>query len=121
MAANRRLGEVEFTIGADTYVARFGNRELASLEEMWNVKGIAQIWGEGAKVSNKRFVEWCRAALLRHQPHMTFDAVADLLDYRDEDGTSVAARAIAEAFDMIIPKAKPETPKPETAPRLASA
>lgn len=114
MAANKRVGEVEFTIGSASYVARFGNKELASLENQWNVAGLRAIYMEGCNTSQRRFIEFCRAALVRHQPQLTFDDVADLLDYRDESGTLVAADAVGSAFQMILPKEKTSAGTTET-------
>lgn len=110
MPANRSVGEVEFTIGAETYIARFGNRELARLEEAFGVKGVGQIYREGVDTSVTRFIQFAKVALERHQPELTADQVSDLLDYRDENGIKTANKAIVEAYMAIVPKERtPET------------
>jgi hypothetical protein len=105
MGANRNVGEVEVTIGTNTYVARFGNRELARLEKLWGVRGIGDIYTRGVHTSNQCFIEFARMGLSRHQPEMSEDQVADLLDYRDDDDERPMLQTVIRAFEATIPKA----------------
>lgn len=103
--ANRALGEVEFEIEGRHYVCRFGNRELAALEEQWSVGGLAAIYTEGVQKSNARFLSFARMALSRHHGDLTEDDVADLLDFRLDDGsTRPAVEAVIAAFEAAVPK-----------------
>jgi hypothetical protein len=111
--ANRSVGEVDVTIGATSYIVRYGNRELASLEKLWKVEGIGAIYTQALRTSNQRFVEFARVGLSRHQGELTENAVADLLDFRDEDDERPLVTAITQAFEAAIPKAK-TTPTTQT-------
>ena len=99
MTTNPQKGDVEFEAGGKKYVLRYSHLSLVKLEHSLD-KGLMQIMADVAKPETMRLgtiVSLLWAGLQKHQPGMTEEQAADLLD-EIQDGAAGALAVIDEAF-----------------------
>ena len=103
MTSNPHKGDVDFKLGDKQYTLRYSNLALIKLEEITN-KGLFQIMTEMGKPESLRLGTLCAllwAGLQKHQPTITLDQTADLLDEFD-GGTAEVVTLIDKAFSKAF-------------------
>lgn len=98
--ANPQKGEVDLTLGGQTYTLRLGAGALIALQESLRehdgtVTPLEQIFAQaiGGRVLAIRAVLW--AGLQRHHPTMTLAGVEDILDAASEAEVATLLRGLA--------------------------
>jgi Phage tail tube protein, GTA-gp10 len=96
---NPHKGDTELIVGSKQYMLRYSHSALVKLEKQLD-KGLVQVLQEMSAPEQMRIgtiVAMLWAGLQKHQPTMSMDDAADLLD-DIEGGTATVIATIDEAF-----------------------